>query len=201
MNRWVLAAALACGHSAHAQTEVWSALNAKHELSKHWDIGASFETRWRSAGFQQFSDLRLTRDARNRWKYFYEFRAPLNASVNPRHTLAIEKSWKTRFKGTKIADVTLGTRYHVNRAARVRFGIYAERKFNNWTPELGAELWTSNLAPWSDLRRVRRTAALNWEPNKSWKFTLGYSNQSDIRRNGAVDAEFGILRLGVRAKF
>ena len=201
MKSLAFAAALACALAAHAQTEVWTALSAKYTVSKRWDLGASFESRWRSSGYQQFSDLRLTRDARSNWKYFYEFRAPLNAQVNPRHTIALEKSWKARYKGTKIAELTLGTRYHVNRAARVRYGIYAERKFGNLTPEWGSELWMSSFAPWSDPRRIRHTASLNWEPNKSWKFTLGWSNQTDIRRSGAIDAEFGILRLGIRTKF
>jgi hypothetical protein len=201
MKPLAFATALACALAVHGQTEVWTAVSAKYAVSKRWDLGASFESRWRSSGYQQFSDLRLTREAKNRIKYFYEFRAPLNAHVNPRHTIALEKSWKARYKGTKIAELTLGTRYHVNRAARVRYGIYAERKFGNLTPEWGSELWMSSFAPWSDLRRIRHSATLNWEPNKSWKLTLGWSNQTDIRRSGAIDAEFGILRLGIRSKF
>ena len=201
MRLLTVATTLLCALAVHAQTEVWTALNVKYAVSKRWDLGTSFESRWRSSGYQQFSDLRLTRDARRNWKYFYEFRAPLNAQVNPRHTIALEKSWKPRYKGTKIADITLGTRYHVNRAARVRFGMYAERKFGRLTPEWGSELWMSSFAPWSDPRRIRHTASLNWEPNKTWKLSLGWSSQTDIRRSGEVDAEFGILRLGIRSKF
>jgi hypothetical protein len=201
MKSLAFATVLACALAVHAQTEVWTAVNAKYAVSKRWDLGASFESRWRSSGYQQFSDLRLTRDARTNWKYFYEFRAPLNAQVNPRHTIALEKLWKARYKGTKIADITFGTRYHVNRAARVRYGIYAERSFGNLIPEWSTELWMTSFAPWSDLRRIRHTAALNWEPNKTWKLTLGWSNQTDLRPNGVIHAEFGILRFGIRTKF
>jgi hypothetical protein len=183
-----------------AQTEVWTALSAKYDLSKRWNLGASFESRWRNSGYQQFSDLRLTREAKDRIKYFYEFRAPLNALANPRHTLAIEKGFKVKWNSHKIADVTFGTRYHVNRGARVRWGIYAERKLGDWIPELGAEAWTASLAPWSTTRRLRGTAALNWEPNKTWKFTAGWSQQSDFGRNGSLNATFGIVRLGARIK-
>lgn len=183
-----------------AQTEVWTAFNVKYDLTKRWNLGVSFESRWRTTGYQQFSDLRLTRDAKHRIKYFYEFRTPLNSIVNPRHTLAIEKGFKAKWHGHKIADVTFGTRYHVNRGARVRWGIYAERKLGNWTPELGAEAWTASMAPWSTTRRLRGTAALNWEPNKTWKLSAGWSQQSDFGRSGSLNASFGILRLGTRIK-
>lgn len=200
MKSLAFATALACALAVHAQTEVWTALNAKYDLSKRWNFGASFESRWRSSGYQQFSDLRLTHEAKNRIKYFYEFRAPLHALVNPRHTVAIEKGFKFKWNGHKIADVTFGTRYHVNRGARVRWGIYAERKIGEWTPELGAEAWTASLAPWSTTRRLRGTAALNWEPNKTWKFTAGWSQQSDFSRSGSLNAAFGVVRLGARVK-
>ena len=183
-----------------AQTEVWTTLSAKYDLSKRWNLGASFESRWRSSGYQQFSDLRLTREARHRVKYFYEFRAPLNTQVNPRHTIAIEKGFKAKLNGHKIADLTFGTRYHFNRGSRVRWGVYAERKLGDWTPELGAEAWSANLIPWSTTRRLRGTAALNWEPNKTWKFTTGWSQQSDFDRNGSLNTAFGIVRLGARIK-
>jgi len=200
MKPFVCAALALLSFGLNAQTEVWTALNAKYALSKRWDLGASFESRWRSSGYQQFSDLRLTREARHRVKYFYEFRAPLNTQVNPRHTIAIEKGFKAKLNGHKIADVTFGTRYHFNRGSRVSWGVYAERKLGNWTPELGAEAWSANLIPWSTTRRLRGTAALNWEPNKTWKFTTGWSQQSDFGRNGSLNATFGIVRLGARIK-
>jgi hypothetical protein len=175
-------------------------INVKYVRIKNWDVGASFESRWRNSGFQQFSDLRLSREAKQKVKCFYEFRAPLNAQVNPRHTIAIEKGFKAKWNGQKIANVTLGTRYHFNRGFRVRWGLYAERSVGKWTPELGAEAWTSSLIPWSTLRRLRGTAALNWEPNKTFKCAAGWSQQSDFQRTGSLNARFGIVRIGFRAK-
>ncbi|MGA1363789.1 MAG: DUF2490 domain-containing protein [Schleiferiaceae bacterium] len=185
---------------ALGQTELWTSVSAKTGLTKRWDATASFEQRWRSTGYQQFSDLRLTRDARSNWKYFYEFRAPLNGNVRPRHTLALEKTWKPRIQGHKIIDLTVGARYHVNRAARLRLGVYAERKWGSWTPEASGELWTSGVLPGADLRRLRANLGVNWEFARHWRANVGYTRQTDLRRSGAVDAQFSVLRLGLRVK-
>jgi hypothetical protein len=94
--------------AARAQDQVWTALTVKSGISKRWDAAASLEHRWRNNELDRFVDLRLTRDARKNWAWFYEYRVPLAQTVNPRHTLALEKTWKPRLDGVKLLEATGG---------------------------------------------------------------------------------------------
>ena len=181
-----------------AQTQVWAASTLKLSPHRRFDLATSLEQRWRSGQFQHFADLRGTVDASRNWKAFYEFRAPLNANVRPRHTLALEKKFKPEFKDVRIADVTLGLRYHVNRAAPVRYGLYLERKFGKWVPEATAEVWHEQFNPRSPLRRTRYTLGMNYFLTKKWRTTIGYGLQRDYDSGEVLEEAFPMLRLGLR---
>ena len=180
------------------QTQVWLSSTLKLGLTKRVDFVPSVEQRWRIGEFQHFADLRLAYTNRNNLKGFYEFRAPLNANVRPRHTLAVEQKFKLNGFGTRIADVTLGARYHLNRAASVRYGIYLERKWGRWVPEASAEGWFEQFAPTSPLRRTRFVAGINYFPVKKWRASLAYGLQHDYRASGDLEETFPVIRLGLR---
>lgn len=195
---WALAAWGLAGPVLQGQTQVWMASTLKLDLTKRMDFSPSLEQRWRIGEFQHFADLRLAYTNRNNLKGFYEFRAPLNANVRPRHTLAVEQKFKLNGFGTRIADVTLGARYHVNRAASVRYGIYLERKWGRWVPEASAEGWFEQFAPTSPLRRTRFVAGINYFPVKKWRASLAYGLQHDYRASGDLEETFPVIRLGLR---
>lgn len=185
---------------ATAQTQVWASATVKAALSKRWDAAASVEQRWRGTEFNQFADLRINRDAKNKWNYFYEFRAPFGQSTKPRHTLALEKTFKPKISGVKIADLSAGVRYHVNRAASVRYGLYAQRNLGIWTPELSSEWWYEQFSPFSSLRRTRLTAGLSVKQGKHLKWTAMVAMQRDYLSLDILEADFAIIRLGLRYK-
>jgi len=187
--------------SAEGQTQVWASATVKAALSKKWDAAASFEHRWRGTEFNEFVDLRINRDAKKRWSYFYEFRAPLNQSTKPRHTLALEKTFKPRISGLKIADVNAGIRYHFNRNASVRYGIYAQRSLGIWTPELSSEWWFEQFSPFSSLRRTRLSAGINLKQGKHLRWSAMVALQRDYLGLDILEADFAIVRLGLRYKF
>ncbi len=193
VSAWILSTALLFG-----QTQVWVSSTLKLGLSKRVDWVPSVEQRWRNNEFQHFADLRLAYTTRSDLKGFYEFRAPLNANVRPRHTLAVEQKLKLKTFGTRLADVTLGARYHVNRAASVRYGIYLERKWGRWAPEASAEAWFEQFNPASPLRRTRYVAGINYFPVKKWRASLAYGLQHDFRASGELDETFPVVRLGLR---
>ncbi len=118
--------------------------------------------------------------------------------MRPRHTLALEKKFKPEFKDVRIADVTLGLRYHVNRAATVRYGLYLERKFGKWVPEATAEVWHEQFNPRSPLRRTRYTLGMNYFLTKKWRATIGYGLQRDYDSGEVLEEAFPMLRLGLR---
>lgn len=180
------------------QTQVWMASTLKIDLTKRLDFSPSLEQRWRTVEFQHFADLRLAYTNRFNLKGFYEFRAPLNSNVRPRHTLVVEQKFKVKGFGTRIADVTLGARYHVNRAASVRYGIYLERKWGRWVPEASAEAWLEQFTPASPLRRTRFIAGINYFPAKKWRASLAYGLQHDYRALGDLEETFPVIRLGLR---
>ncbi len=183
---------------SHGQTQVWASSTLKIKLHQRFDFATSLEQRWRSAEFQHFADLRGTFDAPHNWKAFYEFRAPLNANVRARHTLAIEKKVKPEVKGIRLADISLGVRYHVNRAASVRYGMYVERRFGPWVPEASAEVWNEQFNPLSPLRRGRYTLGINYFVTKDWRATVGYGIQRDYDAQEDLEEAFPMLRLGLR---
>lgn len=185
---------------ANAQTQVWASATVKAALSKKWDAAASIESRWRGTEFNEFVDLRINRDAKKRWSYFYEFRAPLTQSTKPRHTLALEKTFKPKISGFKIADVNAGIRYHFNRNASVRYGLYAQRNLGIWTPELSSEWWYEQFSPFSSLRRTRLTAGLSIKQGKHLKWSAMVALQRDYRGLDILEADFAIVRLGLRYK-
>lgn len=137
-------------------------------------------------------------DATRNWKFFYEFRAPLNSNVRLRHTLAVEKKFRPEIQGTRLADVTLGVRYHLNRAASVRYGLYVERKFGKWVPEASVEVWNEQFNPLSPVRRTRTTLGVNYFVTKKWRTTLGYGIQRDFDGQEALEEVFPMLRIGLR---
>ena len=186
--------------TATAQTQVWASATVKAALSKKWDAAASIEHRWRGTEFNQFADLRINRDAKKRWSYFYEFRAPLTQSTKPRHTLALEKTFKPKISGLKIADVSAGIRYHFNRNASVRYGLYAQRNLGIWTPEVSYEWWHEQFSPFSSLRRTRLTAGLSIKQGKHLKWSAAVALQRDYRGLDFLEADFSIVRLGMRYK-
>jgi hypothetical protein len=186
--------------AARAQDQVWTALTVKSGISKRWDAAASLEHRWRNNELVRFVDLRLTRDARKNWAWFYEYRAPLAQTVNPRHTLALEKTWKPRLDGVKLLEATGGVRYHFNRAASVRYGLYLQRRFGTLTPELSAEHWLETFVPTSDLRRTRYSVGLNWEASKRFRWSASWAWQKDFTGLGTLEEDFSVLRLGLRCK-
>ena len=185
---------------AQAQTQLWASATVKAALSKKWDASASIESRWRGTEFNQFADLRINRDAKNRWNYFYEFRAPLTQSTNARHTLALEKMFKPRISGLKIAEVNAGIRYHFNRNASVRYGLYAQRNLGIWTPEVSYEWWHEQFSPFSSLRRTRLTAGLSIKQGKHLKWSATVAMQRNYRGLDFLEADFSIVRLGMRYK-
>ena len=186
--------------AARAQDQVWTALTVKSGISKRWDAAASLEHRWRNNELVRFVDLRLTRDARKNWAWFYEYRAPLAQTVNPRHTLALEKTWKPRLNGVKLLEATGGVRYHFNRAASVRYGLYLQRSFGSFTPELSAEHWLETFLPTSDLRRMRYSVGLNWDLSKRLRWSAAWAFQNNYTGLGALEEDFSVLRLGLRCK-
>jgi len=188
------------GPVANAQTQVWASATVKAALSKRWDAAASIEQRWRGTEFNQFADLRINRDAKNRWNYFYEFRAPFSQGTKARHTLALEKTFKPKISGLKIADVNAGIRYHFNRNASVRYGLYAQRNLGIWTPELSSEWWYEQFSPFSSLRRTRLTAGLSIKQGKHLKWSAAVALQRDYRGLDFLEADFSIVRLGMRYK-
>ena len=145
-------------------------------------------------------DLRLTRDARKNWAWWYEYRAPLAQTVNPRHTLALEKTWKPRLNGVKLLEATGGVRYHFNRATSVRYGLYLQRSFGTLTPELSAEHWLETFLPTSDLRRTRYSVGLNWNASKRLRWSASWALQKDYTGLGVLEEDFSVLRLGLRCK-
>ena len=185
---------------ANAQTQVWASATVKAALSKRWDAAVSIEQRWRGTEFNQFADLRINRDAKNKWNYFYEFRAPFSQSTKARHTLALEKTFKPKISGLKIADVNAGIRYHFNRNASVRYGLYAQRNLGIWTPELSSEWWYEQFSPFSSLRRTRLTAGLSIKQGKHLKWSAMVALQRDYRGLDILEADFAIVRLGLRYK-
>ena len=187
--------------SAEGQTQVWASATVKAALSKKWDAAASFEHRWRGTEFNQFVDLRINRDAKKRWSYFYEFRAPLTPSTKPRHTLALEKTFKPKISGLKIADVNAGIRYHFNRNASVRYGIYAQRSLGIWTPELSSEWWFEQFSPFSSIRRTRLSAGINLKQGKHLRWSAMVALQRDYLGLDILEDDFAIVRLGLRYKF
>jgi hypothetical protein len=104
---------------ANAQTQVWASATVKAALSKRWDAAASIEQRWRGTEFNQFADLRINRDAKNKWNYFYEFRAPFSQGTKARHTLALEKTFKPKISGLKIAGLSIKQGKHLKWSAMV----------------------------------------------------------------------------------
>ena len=186
--------------AARAQDQVWAAFTVKADVSKRWDAAASLEHRWRNNELDRFVDLRLTRDARKNWAWFYEYRAPLAQTVNPRHTLALEKTWKPRLNGVKLVEATGGVRYHFNRAASVRYGLYLQRSFGRLTPELSAEHWLETFLPTSDLRRTRYSVGLNWNASKRLRWSASWALQKDYTGLGVLEEDFSVLRLGLRCK-
>jgi hypothetical protein len=186
--------------AARAQDQVWTALMVKSGISKRWDAAASLEHRWRNNELVRFVDLRLSRDARKNWAWFYEYRVPLAQTVNPRHTLALEKTWKPRLDGVKLLEATGGVRYHFNRAASVRYGLYLQRSFGTLTPELSAEHWLETFVPTSDLRRTRYSVGLNWEASKRFRWSASWAWQKDFTGLGTLEEDFSVLRLGLRCK-
>jgi hypothetical protein len=191
---------IAAPFAARAQDQVWAALTFKSDLAKRWSAAASLEQRWRSTGVDRFVDLRLTRDARKNWTWWYEYRAPLAQTVNPRHTLTLEKTWKPRLNGVKLVEATGGVRYHFNRAASVRYGLYLQRSFGTLTPELSAEHWLETFLPTSDLRRTRYSVGLNWEATKRLRWSASWALQKDYTGLGVLEEDFSVLRLGLRCK-
>ncbi len=186
--------------AARAQDQVWTALTVKSGLTKRWDAAASLEQRWRNNELDRFVDLRLSRDARKNWSWFYEYRAPLAQTVNLRHTLALEKTWKPRLNGVKLVEATGGVRYHFNRAASVRYGLYLQRSFGTLTPELSAEHWLETFVPTSELRRTRYSVGLNWEASKRLRWSASWALQKDYTGLGVLEEDFSVLRLGLRCK-
>ena len=186
---------------AEGQIQVWASATVKAALSKKWDAAASFEHRWRGTEFNQFVDLRINRDAKKRWSSFYEFRAPLTQNTKPRHTLALEKTFKPKISGLKIADVNAGIRYHFNRNASVRYGIYAQRSLGIWTPELSSEWWFEQFSPFSSLRRTRLSAGINLKQGKHLRWSAMVALQRDYLGLDILEADFAIVRLGLRYKF
>ncbi|MFM8565666.1 MAG: DUF2490 domain-containing protein [Bacteroidota bacterium] len=195
---WALAVWGLAGQVLQGQTQVWMTSILKLDLTKRLDFSPSLEQRWRIGEFQHFAELRLAYTTRSDLKGFYEFRAPLNANVRPRHTLAVEQKLKIKTFGTRLADVTLGARYHVNRTASVRYGIYLERKWGRWVPEASAEAWFEQFNPASPLRRTRFVAGINYFPVKKWRASLAYGLQHDFRASGELDETFPVVRLGLR---
>ncbi len=191
---------IAAPRAAHAQDQVWTALTAKISPTKRWDFAASLEHRWQDGELNRFSDLRLTRDVRKNWSWFYEYRAPLAQTVSLRHTLALEKTWKPRLGGVKLLEATGGVRYHFNRAASVRYGLYLQRSFGRLTPELSAEHWLETFLPSSDLRRTRYSVGLNWEASKRLRWSASWAFQKDYTGLGVLEEDFSVLRLGLRCK-
>ena len=186
---------------AEGQTQVWASATVKAALSKKWDASASIDSRWRGTEFNQFADLRFNRDAKKRWSSFYEFRAPLTQNTKPRHTLALEKTFKPKISGLKIADVNAGIRYHFNRNASVRYGIYAQRSLGIWTPELSSEWWFEQFSPFSSLRRTRLSAGINLKQGKHLRWSAMVALQRDYLGLDILEADFAIVRLGLRYKF
>jgi hypothetical protein len=117
-----------------------------------------------------------------------------------RHTLALEKTWKPKLHGTKILELTAGSRYHFNRAASVRYGLYAQRSFGDWTPEVSAEHWFETFLPTSDLRRTRYSLGINWNSSKKWRWTASWAFQKNFSGLGDLQEDFTVLRLGLRYK-
>ncbi|MDP4601448.1 MAG: hypothetical protein NWQ75_03830 [Schleiferiaceae bacterium] len=191
---------IAAPFAARAQDQVWTALTVKSGITKRWDVAASLEHRWRNNELDRFVDLRLKRDARKNWSWFYEYRAPLAQTVNLRHTLALEKTWKPRLHGVKLVEATGGVRYHFNRAASVRYGLYLQRSFGTLTPELSAEHWFETFVPTSDLRRTRYSVVLNWEASKRLRWSASWALQKDYTGLGVLEEDFSVLRLGLRCK-
>ncbi len=185
---------------AEGQTQLWASATVKAALSKKWDASASIESRWRGTEFNQFADLRFNRDAKKRWSSFYEFRAPLTQNTKPRHTLALEKTFKPKISGLKIADVNAGIRYHFNRNASVRCGIYAQRSLGIWTPELSSEWWFEQFSPFSSLRRTRLSAGINLKQGKHLRWSAMVALQRDYLGLDILEADFAIVRLGLRYK-
>ena len=197
---YVLIFFLAAPFGARAQDQVWTALTVKSGITKRWDATASLEHRWRNNELDRFVDLRLTRDARKNWAWWYEYRAPLAQTVNLRHTVALEKTWKPRLSGVKLLEATGGVRYHFNRAASVRYGLYLQRSFCTLTPELSAEHWLETFVPTSDLRRTRYSVGLNWEASKRFRWSASWAFQKDYTGLGVLEEDFSVLRLGLRCK-
>jgi|GEM_PF-610632 hypothetical protein len=188
------------GFSLAAQDQVWASFTVKADVTKRWAVAASPEHRWRNNELDRFVDLRLSRNARKNWSWFYEYRAPIAQTTNLRHTLALEKTWKPKLHGTKILELTAGSRYHFNRAASVRYGLYAQRSFGDWTPEVSAEHWFETFLPTSDLRRTRYSVGLNWNSSKKWRWSASWAFQKDYTGLGALEEDFTVLRLGLRCK-
>lgn len=188
------------GFSLAAQNQVWASFTIKADLTKRWAVVASPEHRWRNNEVDRFVDLRLSRNARNNWAWFYEYRAPIAQTVHARHTLALEKTWKPRIYGSKVMDLTAGSRYHFNRAASVRYGLYAQRSFGDWTPEASAEYWLEQFWPTSDLRRTRYSLGLNWNASKHLRWSASWAWQKDYSGLGTLEEDFSVLRLGLRYK-
>lgn len=186
--------------SLYAQNQVWASFTVKADVTKRWAVVASPEHRWRNNELDRFVDLRLSRNARNNWAWFYEYRAPLAQTVNARHTLGLEKTWKPKIHGVKLVDVTAGSRYHFNRAASVRYGLYIQRSFGDWTPEASAEHWFETFLPTSDLRRTRYSVGLNWNSSKKWRWSASWAWQKDYTGLGTLEEDFSALRLGLRYK-
>jgi hypothetical protein len=186
--------------SLYAQNQVWSSFTIKADVTKRWTVVASPEHRWRNDSLDRFVDLRLTRNARNNWSWFYEYRAPIAQTVRARHTLALEKTWKPKIHGVKLVDVTAGSRYHFNRAASVRYGLYIQRSFGDWAPEITAEHWFETFLPTSNLRRTRYSMGLNWNSSKKWRWSASWAYQQNITGLGSLEEDFSVLRLGLRCK-
>ena len=82
----------------------------------------------------------------------------------------------------------------------VRYGIYAQRSLGIWTPELSSEWWFEQFSPFSSLRRTRLSAGINLKQGKHLRWSAMVALQRDYLGLDILEADFAIVRLGLRYK-